>query len=31
MCEGRLQMFEVGVKNKSDAECVQQPVMKYFM
>lgn len=31
MREGRLQMFGAGVKNKSDAECVQQPVMKYFM
>lgn len=24
-------MFGAGVKNKSDAECVQQPIMKYFM
>lgn len=31
MREGRLQMFGAGVENESDAECVQQPVMKYFM
>jgi len=31
MREGRLQMFGAGLKNKSDAECLQQPAMKYFM
>lgn len=24
-------MFGAGMKSKSDAECVQQPIMKYFI